>query len=391
MKNFTKRKWVIALAVTFLIGLPLGVFAAANTMSQSIYVGPDEIIEGNFIKAGNVIDINGPVNGDVIVAGSSITISGPVAGDVIAAGNTIRIKGSVGGSVRVVGASVEISNEVAKNVWAVASTVNLGPEAKVGWDVYAAAGNIEIKGPVAGNVWAAGVGIVIGNQVGKNVLASIDKEGQLILYPEAKISGSLTYKAKSEEQLVIKEGAVVSGAIEKKALPLPTETDWKKAFIGASIFFKIISLFSLLVIGLVLVVLLPKVALEIKEEMVKRPMPAIGWGFIYLIATPVIILLLILTVIGLPLALILIPVYLIALYASEVLVGFTLGLILFDKLSKKEKKYKGSLIWPLAVGLLIFVVITSLPLIGWLVKLFLVLWALGAALQVKKQLLKDYR
>jgi len=390
MKTFKKFS-VVFLTGLFLIALPIMVSAADEEIAQSVYVGSDEIIEGNFIRVGNVIDINGPVNGDVIVAGSSITINAPVAGDVIAAGNTIRIRGSVGGSVRVVGSSVEISSEVTKNVWAVAATVNLSPEAKVGWDVYAAAGNIEIKGPVAGNVWATGAGIVIGNQVGKNVLASLDEEGQLILYPEAKIDGSLTYKAKSETQLVMKEGAQVIGGIEKKALPLPTEADWKKVLGGVSIFFGIISLFSLLVIGLVLVTLLPKIALEIKDEMVKRPMPAIGWGFIYLVATPVVILLLMLTVIGLPLGLILIPVYFIALYLSEVLVGFVIGLILFDKLNKKEKKYKGSLIWPLVIGLLIFVVITSLPLIGWLIKLVLILWALGAAITVKKGLLKEYR
>jgi len=386
MKRF-KKLALIGLAGLFLIALPVAAWAAAN---QSIYVGPDEIISGNFIKAGNIIDINGAVNGDVIVAASSITINGPVAGDVIAAGNTIRINGVVSGSVRVVGSSVEINSSVEKNVWAVGSTVALGPEAKVGWDVYAAGANVEIKGPVAGNVLASAAGIVIANEVGKDVKVSVDKEGQIILYPQAKIGGNLTYKAASAEQLVLKEGAQVIGQTTKTELTVPSKREVRGFLYGFWGFLKVMSFFSLLVIGLVLVTLIPKVVFEIRDEMIKRPQLDFGLGLIYLIIAPVLVILLIITLIGIPLALIIAFLYVISLYFAKVMVGFTLGLLIFDRLNK-EKKYKGSLIWPLAIGLLIFVVLTSLPFIGWLVKLILIIWALGAILQFKKQVLKEYR
>ena len=143
-----KRIAVLTLVGLFLVGLPLTVAAGSKQMEQSIYVGADEIIDGNFIKAGNVIDINGSVNGDVIVAGNSIRISGAVAGDVIAAGNSITITGPVGGSVRVAGSTVQINGRVEHNVWAVGSTVALGSESSVGWDVYAAGGSVEVRGPL---------------------------------------------------------------------------------------------------------------------------------------------------------------------------------------------------------------------------------------------------
>src|SRR3989344_1404003 len=135
-----KRIAVLTLVGLFLVGLPLTVWAGNKQMEQSIYIGPDEIINGNFIKAGNVIDISGSVNGDVIVAGNSITISGAVAGDVIAAGNSVTITGPVSGSVRVAGSTVQINGRVEHNVWAVGSTVSLGSESSVGWDVYTAGG-----------------------------------------------------------------------------------------------------------------------------------------------------------------------------------------------------------------------------------------------------------
>lgn len=388
MKRF-KKLAVYTLAGLFLIGLPFAAFAATSQMSQSIYVGPDEIISGNFIKAGNVIDIQGAVNGDVILAGNSITISGPVAGDVIAAGNNIRISGKVSGSIRVVGNSIQVDTEVSHNVWAAGNTFVLGKDGKVGWDVYSAGASIQLNGPVAGNVWAAGANLIIGNEIGKDVNASIDKEGQITLYPSAKIDGNLTYKAAKDEQLVLKDGAKVIGQTSRKAIIVPAQTDWKRFFGPAYFFFKLISLFGLLVVGLVLVTLVPKMLLEIKEEMVKKVWPSVGWGFVYLVVIPVLVIILAITIIGLPLALMLVPLYVVGLYISTVIAGFTIGLLLLNKLNKDQ--YKGSLIWPLVLGLVVLVILSSIPLIGWLVKLFLVLWALGAAISVKKQVLKEYR
>jgi len=389
MKKF-KKLAIISLLGLFLIALPVVALAGKDKMGQAIYIGPEEIVEGNFIKVGNTIEINGAVNGDVIVAGNIVTIAGPVAGDVIAVGNIVRVTGPVGGSVRVAGSTVQIDGEVDRNVWAVGSSVTLSSDSKVGWDVYSAGATIEVKSPVGGNVWAAGASIVLGNTVGKDVKAAIDTEGKMVLYPGAKVAGDLVYKAGSEEQLELKEGAEVAGEISKKAIVIPDRSDWEKVFGVTAIFFKIISFFSLLVIGLVLVTLAPKIIVQAKDEMVKRPAQSLGWGFVFLVVVPVAVVLLMITIIGIPLALIIVPFYIIALYLSKVLVGFTIGLLILDNLTK-DKKYKGSLVRPLALGLLILLIIVSIPYIGWLIKLLLVLWALGAAITVKREVLKEFR
>ena len=390
MKKSFKQLALISLVGLFLIALPLAVWAADQQFGQSVYVAEDEVNEGNLIKAGNVIDISGAVNGDVIVAGNSINISGPVAGDVIAAGNIVRISGPVAGSVRFAASSVEINTEVSHNVWAVGSSVFISENSKVGWDVYAAGANVEIKGPVKGNVWASGASISIANEVAKDALVSVDTEGEIILSPKAKVSGNLTYKAASEKQLVLREGAEVVGEITKKTVATPAKFHLSNVLGATYIFFKVISLFSLLVIGLVLIALVPKIILNVKEEMMKRPGLSLGWGLVYLIVTPIAAGLLMITIIGLPLGLMIIPLYIIALYISKVIAALVIGSLLLDRLTKSNKA-KGSLIWPLILGLLIFVIVTSIPIIGWVVKLILVLWALGAVVQIKKDILREFR
>lgn len=388
-KAMTSKRLIIrTLAGLFLAALPLTAWAASQQFEQSVYVGPDQIISGNFVKASNVIDIHGPVNGDVIVAGSSITIAGAVAGDVIAVGNNITITGPVSGSVRVAGSTVQINSHVDHNVWAAGSTVTLGSESTVGWDTYAAGGSVEVRGPIGGNLWVGGGTVIAASTIGKDLIATVDQGGQVILYPTAAVKGNLSYRAVSDKQLVIKEGATVAG--EKKLLPLPNgKRDVKNFFSAAYFFWKIVGLFSLLVIGIIIVTLAPKKLLEVQTEMMKRPWPSLGWGLIYLIITPVAALLLLVTIIGIPLALIMLALYAIALCASKVFAGFALGSLILNKLAKVS--YKGSLIWPLILGLVIIVFLSAVPLIGWAFKLLLVLWAFGALMTIRKQTLKEFR
>ena len=373
----------------------MAVFAFDKKMEQAVHVGSDEIIEGTFIKAANVVDISGAVNGDVVVAGNSINISGPVAGDVIAAGNTIKISGDVGGSVRVVGSSVDISSFVEKNVWAVGGTVALADSSKVGWDVFAGGGSVEIKGSVGRSVWAGAGTLVIANEVGKDVMALLETEGQLFLYPQAEVSGNLTYQAAADDQLVVQEGAQVFGETSRKNLIAPSEAELDKSFGAFFVFLKITSFFSLLVIGLVFVLLVPKLTLHVQEVMVKKPWVSLGWGFVFLVVVPVAVFLLMITVIGIPLALIMIPLYFIAIYVSQIFAGLAIGLLIFDHLNK-NKKYKGSLVWPLVLGLLLVMIVclalwvVFLPL-ALLVKFLLILWALGGIAQVKKEVIQEYR
>ena len=382
------KKLVFSAAILFsVLAMPWAVLAAGN--SASAYVSADQIIDGNYIKAGNVIDIAGSVNGDVIVAGNSITISGPVAGDVIAAGNTIKIKGPVSGNIRVIANSLEIENTVERNVWFLASNVTLGDQSKIGWDVYGAAGTLVVKAQVGGNITASVGVLTIGNEVGKNVEVYLDQSGQVVLLPEASVKGNLTYHAAADNQLEKPEGAQVAGQIKRQAISQTQAHSWKGSA-GSYLLFAIISFFSLLVIGLVLVTLMPKLVFQVEAEMRAKPWANLGKGLIFAIVVPIAAIILMVTIIGLPLGLIVLPLYLIALYLAKVFGAFAIGLFLTNYFSR-SKKYSGALIWPMALGLAVVVLVTSIPMIGWLAKIVLILWTLGAMVTVKKEIWREFK
>ena len=81
--------------------------------------------------------------------------------------------------------------------------------------------------------------------------------------------------------------------------------------------------------------------------------------------------------------------YVIMLCISKVVAGLSLGLLVMSRLANGQ--YKGSLVWPLVVGLVIIVLLSSIPFFGWALKLAAVLWAFGAIVTIKKQMLKEYR
>ncbi|NUM25583.1 MAG: polymer-forming cytoskeletal protein [Candidatus Buchananbacteria bacterium] len=385
-----KKFALISLIGLFLIVTPVVVFAASNTTGESVYVAENEIIQGNLIRFGNVVEINGPVAGDVIVAGNSVKISGAVAGDVIVAGNSVKISGPVAGSVRVIGEVIEISSVVDRNIWAIGRTIAITKEARAEWDLFSAGETVEARGAVKGNVWLTGATVLLGGEIGKDVTASVDRSGRVVLLPEAKISGNLTYKAATENQLELQAGATVAGQTVRQDLTGPHTANWRQAFWPLQMFFKIVGFFSLVVLGIILVSLVPKIVLDVYDEMTKNIWPSIGWGALYFFAIPVGIIILFLTIIGIPLALLALPLYLILIYATKVFAALALGLWIITNFSK-EKKHKGSLILPLVLGLIVFTALGNIPLLGWLASIVLIWWALGALIQVKKNIWREFR
>ena len=389
--KISKKLAVISLMGLFLFTLPFLALADENP-TDSVYLGADEIIDGNYIKFGNSIEIASAVNGDVLVVGNIITISGPVAGDVIAAGNTIRIKGPVNGSVRLLAAeNIEIDSEIQRNVWGAAKSIIITENAKVGWDVNVAGTNVEIKGQVGGNIWTGGESVVVGDKVGKNAKISLDTAGQLILLPNAKVDGDLVYYASSDNQLNIEEGALVGGEVVRDDV-LKQNVGWpfrNRDFGMLYIMIKIISLFSMLVVGLLFMFMAPRIIMNVKDEMAGNPIGSIIRGLVFTLALPVVAILLMITIIGLPLALMIISMFFIGLYVSNVLAGFALGLFVVDRFG--GKKTSSNLIWPLVIGLIIFIILSSIPFVGWLIKIILIWWALGALMKVKMEILKNLR
>ncbi|MDD5071157.1 MAG: polymer-forming cytoskeletal protein [Patescibacteria group bacterium] len=379
----TKTRLIIIFSLIFFLVSPLAVKAFSIKTGDSVYIAEDETIEGSLYSVATNITIDGTIKGDVICAGQSININGKVEGDVICAGQSINISGEIGGNLRVAGNSINLGGKIARNVNAFGASIILDKNAEVGWSMLFAGATMEARGKVGQDLYGASPKVTIAGEIGRDVRIKLrdkiraenkgisyhDKNELLIIADNAKIGRNLTYTGSNEAD--ISEKSFVVGEI-KHNLP-KAEKGGEFRFVGW-FWGRLYSIFAALVIGLVLISLWRKQIVELTDRMLEKVGASIGWGAVIMFLTPIISILLLFTFIGIPLALLLLGVWAIALFAAKILTGIMIGRNLLEKFWKNKKD---SLIWAMIVGIVICWFIFSIPFVGWILALVALWWGLG--------------
>ncbi len=365
-----KKKLIIALSFALLL-IPLIALKAADTKSgDSIYIAKDEIVSGNLYAAGKTITIDGVISGDLIAAAQTIIVNGQVEGDIIIAAQTINISGVVGGNIRAAGSSITLNSTVARNINLFASDISIGNQSRIGWDALLMATNIQMRGNINGGLSGGASQLLLAGKVGKSVNVEISdsylNQG-LIVSPETIINGDLNYT--SNKQAQISEQATVSGKTEMKAPKVKTDN------LFADYFWKIIfQILASFLVGLLLIFPLTKLTQKILSSAKEKSLKTLIPGLIAILIIPPISILLAITIIGLPLALILLTAWLIIIYLAPIFSAILLGQFITKKIIKKELPNN---FWPLLVGIIIIFLLFSIPYIGWIIKLFAICFGLG--------------
>ncbi|MCX6004927.1 MAG: polymer-forming cytoskeletal protein [Chloroflexi bacterium] len=377
--------FIVLLLIATFFAAPVS--AAETRTGVNVVIKSDETINDDLYLTGSEIIIDGTVNGDLIAFANKITINGAINGDIIAAGETIVIKGQVSDSVRVAGSTVTVSGSIQKDLVAFSALVSISPGGAVGRDLLLTGGALNVNGPISRNIKATAGKIVIDSSVGGFVDAEV---GELKLEPSADIVGNLIYR--SEKDVELRPGARVSGEIthklpEKKesggfcCQPATTTTlpeNTCPASIGAFIDGIISAFFSFPVIfiiacilakyamvlmtGIIFILLAKKHIPGLMQALKDKPWQCLGWGAFKFFLVPVAIAILCFLIVGIPLGLAALALYLMAIYLSTILVALFLGIWILKK--PAESASTGNLIGSLTLGLLVIFAVDLLPFIG---------------------------
>lgn len=380
----TRTKLIFGLvALALVLIVPLSTKAIMFKTDETTYITKDQVVSSSLFTAGSSITIDGLVQGDVFCAGQNITINGTVDGDVFCAGQSIVINGSVGGSVRAAGNSIGINGKVAHNVMVATAVLNIAPEATIGWDLQFASAAADIRGKINRDVDGAGASTVLGGNIGRNVYLVLDDNRQknnndpkttLTISKGAVINGNVTYLAKTDAN--IEEGSMIKGSIEKKNLNLADKKIDKKNHVIGWLWSIVFSIFAAIAFGLIIVSWLKKPVEEITDLMITKPWASLGLGFIVLFLTPIAAVIIMITMIGLPIGLTVLGLWILLMYPAKILVAIMLGKKITDK-CRLLKRYKGSLMAAMIVGVIVAWLIFSVPVIGWFLCFIAILWGLG--------------
>lgn len=377
------KKSVLVILSSFLL---LSVTFTPKVLAQSadddtVVLGKDEVVNQDYFAAGSSVTIHGTINGDAYIFGGTIIVDGVINGDLITAGGTVNVGGEVKNDLRVAGGNVIVEGKVGGSILGGAGTLNLTKSSSIGGSLIAGSGMMNINTQVNKNVWLGSGQVRINSNLKSDVLIGAD---EVVLDSEAKVDGNLTYW--SENQIKLLQGASVSGIVKREEIKKIEQAKFLGLAWGFSLMMKIASTMTLIILGFLMLRFFPKKTVEVSSEVGKNPLASFGWGVGVSIVTLFAILILVIAVLGLPLAALLLVTFGMGIYLSSVFVGLWLGRTLFSNLDTT-----GSYHWALMVGLILLGLITMLPIVGWLLKVISVCVGLGALIRVKRSTYQELK
>jgi cytoskeletal protein CcmA (bactofilin family) len=322
----------------------------------------DKAVKGDVFLAGCSIDVDAAVDGDALVAGGNVRIGAPIGQTLYAAGGQLTVNANVGRNARIAGGQVEI-----------------GPKSQVGGNVTVGGGEVRINGAVKGYVRAAGGTVLINGPVEGDVIAT---SGAVELGPNARISGQLRYA--SREDIKRDAAAQVQGGVERMQLeggwPVPERAERSVGRRGGWVWS-----IGLMVIAGILAAALPGFYARVSETLRTRAGKSLLLGFVTLVCIPAAALILLFTIIGVPLALITVALYLALLLIGYVSTGIGIGAWALTRFLPGRGAQHAWRIGSAVVGMLVISLLGRLPYVGGFVVLVALLIGLGAlALQVRR-------
>lgn len=354
----------------------------------NVLLAAGEVVDDDLYVAGENVVVEGVVNGDLYVAGGVVEVRGTINGDLLSVGGTILVKGTVAEDVRVLGGSILLSNaQVGDSVSLFGGSLTIDRESRVGGGLVLGGGTAVVNGQVGRGIVGSVGSLTLNGRVGKDVRVGV---GQLGVGPGARIGGEVVYV--SQRKVNLASRAQIGAGI-KQVLPRASQgagRGWlglKEVGERLNLGFKVWSYLSAVLVGLVVVSLFHRSSLEIPEAILENPLRTLGWGLLMLLLPPLLFIFLIVTLIGVPLALILLALWLIEGYLSKVWVGLLLGRGFFEAFGRGEVTPYARL----AVGLLIYYLVTAVPVVGFWVSTATLVFGLGAILGWKRNRLLSSR
>ncbi|UCC12218.1 MAG: hypothetical protein JSW02_01395 [candidate division WOR-3 bacterium] len=116
---------------------------AASTWSGNYHVPPDDTIHQDVTVSGGNAEIEGVIKGDLMVMGGMVDVTGVINGDIAVAGGNLNISGSVNGDAAVFGGNVTNEGTIDGDLFVVGGTVALESGSLVTGDIAMVGGTVD--------------------------------------------------------------------------------------------------------------------------------------------------------------------------------------------------------------------------------------------------------
>lgn len=360
---FTCAWLLLAAMLTFLV--PATSQAAEVRRANHVDVDANEVIDDSLIALAQTVVIDGHITGDAMVFANSVTIRGTIDGNLITAAEHVEIEGIVAGSVVTAGQDVYVGALQGSQLYAAGRAVTLDA-VQLSGDAMLAGSRIDVNGIVGRDVYATGQHVAIAAQLQRDLVMGGE---DLYVGPNASVGRDLQAHVENADDLVVAAGASINGSTSV----LDDLVDSRFDDIGFYLR-KLLMLAAGLVFGLVAFMLAPNMFRAPREQTERHSWSrAFGLGLACLFLIPIAAVLVALTLVGLPLAMVTIGGYALALYLGKLFVAAEIG----RRMLRLGGNKRSEVVWSLLLGLLVVAVLVELPYVGTLLGFLLAVFGLG--------------
>ncbi|MGH9863053.1 MAG: zf-HC2 domain-containing protein [Candidatus Acidiferrales bacterium] len=357
-----------ALAVALLLPQP-GAALESRTKKHggALVIAPNETIDDTLLFGGETLIVNGTITGNLIAFGERVEINGTVKGDVVCFSGPVYVKGKVEGNLFSFSHFVEVTGRIGGSAHAFAQYLDVEREGTVQGDAFAFVGDASVDGTVGRDLRTFSGATHVAGTVGRHLRA---RTGRLRVSPGAHVGGNVDAYVRRATDIQIDPGAV-AGKVETHLAP----SRWARYTRMRFYLWQAVKVAAAFLTGLAFFCLFPAL-FSLRLESGGAALRRMGVGFLALVAPPAAIVLACLTLVGLPLGLLGLAVWLAALYLAKVFVGVYVG----QALTATPVTQLSSFARTLLVGLLVVFVAINLPFLGKPVHFLVLLLGLGLAI-----------
>ncbi|HET7202306.1 MAG TPA: hypothetical protein VFI92_02955 [Steroidobacteraceae bacterium] len=316
----------------------------------------------DYFGAGGALNLTDSVAGDAFVAGGHVTTASEVQGDLVAAGGEVSIGGAVGDDLYAAGGEVQLDAIVSGNARVAGGDLTVGPATVVNGALTLSGGRIRFEGMTHEYLQATGGEV----RIDGTVLGDAEVRAEDVQIGSAtRIDGKLTVYG--EREPAVPEGAVIGGGVEFHEADISMHFDDEDArdvrtvAHGVGSFLWVLGVF---IAGVLFTLAFPAYSARAADWIGREPLRSLGLGFVILVCLPVLGLLLLITIVGIPLALILFLLYVLLLFLGWVTSALFLGRKGLELLHTRQPVTTARRIGALLAAVVALWLLGQVPIVG---------------------------
>ena len=349
MNKITKLFVALTIIIGSMVLLAKPLHAQTIKSGNTVTVDSNQSVDSSLFVNGKTVTIAGTVKGDIYCLGTDVIISGNVNGDVMCLSQNISISGKVEGNVRLVSQNVNISGRITGSSSVFSQTLSADKSSSVTKDMMALVSGATLNGMIGRDSGLLAQNVSVNGSVGRNVKGQIDN---LTVGSNGHIWGNVDYASKND---IYKEnGARIDGTVTKNT---PKQMNVSAPLVSRFSLFLYVFV-ALNIVSLLLALLFPKALESVTAEAQKKPAQTLAYGIGSSFVVPAAILLATLTVIGIPLAGILLLVWFVVISLCGPTFAYLVGKLILRKQSKTHA------VWVMFVGGSIVLIGYFIPIIN---------------------------